>query len=175
MNRFIIVVEVDHNRAKKAYQKGYDDFMSVYPKLLENAKKVDEKNNELEIMEEIRISNKRKEIEKAREKYKIDKSNWDNTSKWTRGEPPKIPEGCYAYYGTLLPFKSYDEISKHYRTFYVEGVEHTKKSIEDKLNLSMAAEKNFQMTEYDVKDMIRWENGQNIEDIKETYDKQGTS
>ena len=173
MDRFIIVVEVDHNRAKKAYQKGYDEFMSIYPSLLENSRSVDEKNRQLVEIEELNIQAKYKELEKQNDKYRADYEKWQAISKWSRGLPPEKPNG---YSSCPISRFNYRTPCREFNlSFFVEGLEHTKKSIKDKLDLAVAAEKNFQMTEYSVKDMIRWESGQNIEDIKETYGKQITS
>lgn len=152
---FVIVVEVDHLRARAAYSKGLQDLEQIWPAVMEYAAKTDD------------FARQKKEEQKKREAEEDAKYNaafaqyLDNLKAWEssfiKGRYPMAPfnPAIYRPYGLweVNTASSYQSI---------------KTSLTTKLNLAEAAQGPFKMTEYDVAEMIGWENGTRIDGIKKT-------
>lgn len=153
--RFVVVIEVDNKRALAAYKKGLADLDLLWPQLMEHAQKVDGKRKE-RYTADIEEYEKDEADRKARwERYDRDLKEWTGKAMF-RGPRPESP-GIYGLSWSTRPYQP-----SYLRSTY-EGIREDLKRMTD---LAGAAVAPYRMTEYQVKEMVGWEDGSRIEQLK---------
>lgn len=152
MTEFVIVVEVDNKRARAAYAKGMADLDLIWPQLMASAERIDDVRRT--------AAEERKAKRKAEaEKYKREVAEWENACSWLRGEKPSMPLSLY--YGQY-PADYFDWHHTTQRQVY----ESIRDELRQKFNLADCATQAFRMTEDQVTEMVKWENGTRIDALK---------
>lgn len=155
---FIIVIEVDNIRAAAAYGKGLDDLAVVWPQLMFFAEKEDKEH---QIKYDALLANYKKEklqYEQADAYYDQAVKEWEN-KKIFQGSRPIRPEWQYPYFPDLV----------HYS--FVRYYNSIRNELQDKFNIANAACTPYRMTEYQVKEMITWEDNSKIESLMKEINK----
>lgn len=153
---FVIVVEVDHLRARAAYRKGMDDLQEIWPAVMEFAESLDAAQLKRIQALEAKLKQEQEAYKTALRQYNKDFAKWELSV--FKGAPPLKPYDPTVYYDS-----SWD-LGVSYKRSY----ESTMTSLKSKLDLAEAAQGPFKMTEHDVAAMIAWENGTRVADIKKT-------
>ena len=162
MEKFIIVIEVDNVRAREAYAKGLHDLDMVMPQLMLKARERDDSTHQ-RIQE---IQDKIDEKERVNSEYISAMNEWRASNRFTRGEEPKDPEAND--YGSHL-YMMYQSISMLDPDGNKSSLNSIRAELKEKLDLASAAIGPFRMTEHQVKEMVAWEDGSRIEQLKKAY------
>lgn len=149
---YIIVVDVDNVRAAKAFRKGYEDLLRLWP--------------QIEAVNLITSEARRKEDEEEAERYRKEKEQFDKEMKaYLEWKPsffnprPTMP----------LPVHSsrwyYRSINTNYNWF-LSNYESVRDDLKHCLNVAEAAVGPYRMSEHQVQAMVEWEDGSRIDAIK---------
>jgi hypothetical protein len=156
---FIIVVEVDHQRAQAAYRKGMADLDLIWPQLMAHAEAVDGPRNE-------RIRKDRETYLQSHERYMARLAEHsERVEEWERGgmfrgprpemdmqlllDRPRLAYGGFEY--PDMQRKAYESIRNELKLM---------------ADIAGAAISPYRMKESQVRGMIAWEDGSRIERIK---------
>ncbi len=159
-DKFIIVIEADNKRAHAAYLKGLKDLEVIWPQIVAFCEE-EHAENLAQYAEQQKIRDKKyTQLKQISDEYERQLTHWQNSSTWCRGPRPIGPYPCsimddiWAYFYASPT----NNISK-YLSIRAE--------LQDMANLAGCAISSFRMTEYKVKEMIKWEDGSRIEEIKQ--------
>lgn len=162
MAEYIIVVDVDNVRAAKAYRKGYEDLLRLWPQIeAMNAVKAAESRKEWEADEALRL--------KRREEYNAALAEYHLASKAYEAWTPKLfgserpPYPCRPYNLDLFYVPSYTN-SNHDR--FLRLYESIRRDLKHMMDVAEAATGPFRMTEHQITEMVRWEDGTRIDWVK---------
>lgn len=150
---FVIVVEVDHLRARAAYRKGMDDLQEIWPAVMQYAEKLDAESAERAIKRREERAKEQAAYHEGLLAYQKDMVKWQAAI--FKGPMPSYPLEPLSYYSWDYPGSS-----------QVLSYQTTMSTLKAKLELAEAAQGPFKMTEHDVASMIAWENGTRVADIK---------
>jgi hypothetical protein len=160
MTNYVIVI-VDNKRALAAYQKGMDDLDLIWPQIEAYCKEVDEPvqkqfEAEMKALHEINVAHT-KEVEEYRRLMKIYEQQSSRTFLPFDRKPIKP---TYPHYPVLrtpdLPF------------LWMKRFKSIRAELKHMHGLAGAAITPYRMTETRVNEMIRWEDGSEIDEIKRT-------
>lgn len=162
---FIIVIEADNKRVHAAYLKGLQDLELIWGQI-EVACDAICKASDIEYHRQMEIYAKRVEhYTKIRGEIEEDfkaHDAWRNSCSWARGPEPKQRHSFFLNTMPHRPSKYTDPIKRY------ESIRAELKEMADLAGLAVAP---FRMTEHKVKEMLGWEDGSKIEDIKKNLDK----
>lgn len=159
MSEFVIVIEADNKRAHAAYLKGLSDLELIWPQVMEYATLVDERRTaEYERESELYRQSFDKHLEEVT-RYCEEVAKREKA--FIKGPMPRYP-----YRSWRLHFAPPMPSSK---VAYFESIKAELKSMAD---LSGVATGPYRMTERQVKGMIGWEDGSQIEAIKSEIGKE---
>lgn len=153
--RFVVVIEVNNQRALAAYKRGLVDLDLLWPQLMEHAQAVDDKRKERYNAAVEKHENDEADRKARWERYERDLKEWTGKTMF-RGSRPESPD----FWGLSWASRPYPP--NYLRSTY-EGIREDLKRIMD---LAGAAVAPYRMTEYQVKEMIGWEDGSRIEQLK---------
>lgn len=171
---FIIVVDVDNQRAYKAYSKGMNDLIDIWPQLIAAGEKADQAQAEymqsLRLQQAARHEERKKRDRKYHEEldeYHRQHIQWINANTLFRGPKPTHPIGP-DFMTDALEDRLADLSSNIKRPPYKPGVavyQSIRDELQKMLNLAGAAIGPYRMMEGQVHVMIEWESGHRIQQL----------
>lgn len=164
MSQFVIVIEADNVRARKAYQKGLDDLDRVLPQLLVVAQRQDdEARRKREEKQAKELQEQQKEMDEMREWFKASAAlaKWEASSCWTRGDRPVVPPEPWHY--PRIRYYEYP-LPEHKQSLLS-----IRSQLKHMLDVAAAAIGPYRMTEHQVARMVEWEDGSEIERLQLAY------
>lgn len=155
---FVIVIEADNRRAHAAYLKGLADLDLIWPQLMAHAAEKDAWTNQRIDEEEAKHKREWDVYHAAQRECEEAYKAWKESSSLFRGPEPRwryipAPMNFCGIYGRR------NSQREHYESIRAE--------LKQKANLAGAALGPFRMTEYQVNEMIAWEDGSRIDLLKD--------
>ena len=153
MDRYVVVVEVDNKRASAAYQKGLADLELIWPQLMEHAESVDaQRRAEYEKQQEQKCAKLARD-EREHEAYRKARREWEEKTIF-RGPAP------------TYPIRNYDWGIDFPPSYLRDAYESIRAELQHMADLAGAAISAYRMTETQVREMVGWENGSRLEQLK---------
>lgn len=169
MTDFVIVVDVNHKRAQKAYAKGLRELAELWPQVElycaiegEKLRKAAEEESAAELRKEAERRARRDAELKAYEAREAEREAWRSATPFFRGEcPPSLPypfSDGHAYW-VSKPIRARPEAP-------MEFFNSIKAELQRMSDIACAATGPYRMPEHKVYRMVEWENGEAIERIR---------
>ena len=156
---YIIVIEVDNKRAAFAYQTGRRDLEAAWPRLIAGAtamdKAVDDEHEarmatyQAELADWVKLKDEHDNAEVPRKHL---------FSAWSRPKLPKKPLPS-------APIRPYS----YPRTSKVSALYKIRRDLIHMVNVATIAVAPFRITEWALETMLKWERGEHVQDLLDTY------
>jgi hypothetical protein len=162
---YIIVVDVDNVRAAKAFRKGYEDILRLWPQI-EAKNAVKAKASRAMVAEHQKaIDRAQAEHDAAHEEYRLAlkaHEEWTGSflSKGSRPELPAYPSQSW----WLNHLRMHRPSNNH--DWFLEKYESIKADVKHMMNVAEAATGPYRMTEHQIARMVAWEDDSKIDAIR---------
>jgi hypothetical protein len=164
VDKFVIVVEVDNKRAVAAYSNGLADLDRVMPQLMAAAKERDLEDQRKSEAEQARYDREMADYKAAKQAfYEANRRylTWLSGSPVFRGPQPETPE---------YPTAPTSPTASWIRAISFEAqLERIRSELVHMRDVAQAATAPFRMTEFQVRQMVAWEDGSEVESLQRGY------
>lgn len=172
-NHFVIVIDVDNKRAYKAYSKGMQDLMDVWPQLMVAGEKAEQEYAQASVVYQQKATEIREKEKKEREErkakqeaYNQEYKRWLSSSPLFRGDEPKDPYPWPFVGSSMFDLEAQiHRVTKPRMGMGTQFYKSIRDELQKMLNLAGAAAGPYRMMESQVHTMIEWENGTRVQQL----------
>jgi len=158
---FVIVIEADNKRAQAAYRKGLEDLDLVLPQLLQVAQEQDAQE---QASYDVALA-------AQMEAWHAEAPVLELDSCWLPGQVQRAKrnhEHAMRMHEINKPGR-YDSLRSDRNKWRVRSLESVRAELQRNYNIASLATGPYRMTEHQVTELIAWEDGSRVEQLKRAY------